>query len=122
MKIESLLYEAHNEESSDLDYYDFVIVCVEASKQMVNKLQSKNIDYILENGFDEEFVNFYIDRYIANNSLFEKYNITLSVVEDYLDNDKKRKKKKNYAIIRTEVTFPVELLFDKQTSLKRAKK
>lgn len=118
MKLESLINEAYNEECSVLEFDDFVTVCTEASRYISSKLQTRNVINVLEDGFEDEYIKFYINKYIENNHLFEKYNIRINLFEDYLEYGKRKEK---YPVIRTEITFPVNLLFEKQTSLKRAK-
>ena len=123
MKIENLINEVYSSNCDMNEFHDFVTVCTEASKNISIRLQSKNIMNILEYGFEDEYITFYINKYIESNSLFEKYNIFVNVVEDDLDLGKKKKKKKEkYPFIRTEVSFPIELLFEKQIVLRRAKK
>ncbi len=114
MKIENLLNEAFGKYKVSNDFYDFVVVCTQASKHLIDKLNSKNVKNILDYGFESEYITFYIDRYIANNPIFEEYNIIVNVIDDYFEFGKKREK---YPTVRTEVTFPIKLLFESNNSV-----
>lgn len=130
MKIESLINEAYFkiknkeivlEEENIYDYLsfdDFVNVCVEASKYLVSSFQNRNVINIINLGFDEEYIEFYINKYISNNPIFEAYKIKIETIEDYFEF---KRKKEKYPLIRTKVTFPINLLFDKENGLRRAK-
>lgn len=117
MKIENLLNEVFDKYKVSNDFYDFVLVCTEARRELLNRLQTRNVKNLLDYGFENENISFYIDRYIGNNPIFEEYNIGINVIDDYLEYGKKREK---YPVIRTEVTFPIKLLFEsKYNTLKR---
>lgn len=117
MKIENLLNEVFGKYKVSNDFYDFVLVCTEAGKELLSRLQSKNVKNILDYGFENEYISFYINKYISNNPIFEEYNIGINTIDDYLEYGKKREK---YPIIRTEVTFPIKLLFERKSyTLKR---
>ena len=130
MKIESLINEAYSKimnkeikfdddrKSHLLEFDDFVLVCTEASKYILNSMHGNNTIKIIEYGFENDCITFYIDKFISTNPIFEKYNISVESFEDYFEYGKKRQK---YPVIRTKIVFPIDLLFEKQITLKRAK-